>query len=75
MPSLSRTSGSEITLLIATWIFCTTSGGVPPGAKTPYQGVYSKPSTPASASVGRFGSAGERFLPEVAIGRSDPAVR
>jgi hypothetical protein len=36
-------------------ILATSSLGVPPGAKMPYQGVMTKLGTPASTIVGRSG--------------------
>ena len=43
--------------------------GVPAGVISANQPVYSKPGTPASATVGTSGSSGERSLPVTASAR------
>jgi hypothetical protein len=46
--------------------------GVPAGASTPYQPMYSKPASPDSATVGTLGAVIDRRVLLTAIARSRP---
>ena len=66
-------AGLETILLISLLSFSTIAGGVPAGAMKPTHKVAWKPFTPASSSVGTSGRMAERFLPVVAMARTNPA--
>ena len=52
--------------------FLVTSGGVSAGASTPYQMPTSNPGNPDSATVGSWGTSGERLVLVTASSRSRP---
>src|ERR1035437_337827 len=70
--SRSRRSGELRARTISPCSRSTMAPGVFAGADTPYQLVTSYPGIPLSATVGIFGTAGERLAPVTASARSLP---
>src|SRR3989442_1454967 len=72
--NFSLSAGDISALFISALSLATMSFGIPRGPITPAQVITSKPVTPASATVGNSGTAGERLGPVTASPRTLPAL-
>lgn len=72
--SRSFTSGSAITRVTSALMRSTMALGVPGYAAVAWAGLLAPKGTPASATVGRSGTAGERFSELTASARNRPCL-
>ena len=72
--SVLTTSAGFTAFAASSLSFCTIAGGVPGGARMPYQPVITKVGKPSSCMVGTSGSAAERLVPVTASGVTLPSL-